>query len=122
MNTLIISDLTQLPKAAHLLQKGGLVATPTETVYGLAADAFNPDAVVHIFEAKGRPSDNPLIVHIASLETLDELALSIPPNAKLLMDAFWPGPLTLIFDATDQVPAVVRGGLPTVAVRFPSHP
>ncbi|MGL4736706.1 MAG: L-threonylcarbamoyladenylate synthase [Cellulosilyticaceae bacterium] len=122
MNTLIISDLTQLPKAAHLLQEGGLVATPTETVYGLAADAFNEDAVAQIFKAKGRPSDNPLIVHIASLEALDTLAQEIPAKAKTLMDAFWPGPLTLIFEATNKVPAVVRGGLSTVAVRFPSHP
>lgn len=122
MNTLIISDLIQLPKAAHLLKEGGLVATPTETVYGLAANAFDEDAVAHIFKAKGRPNDNPLIVHIASLDGLEELVSEIPPKAKLLMDAFWPGPLTLIFEASSKVPDIVRAGLPSVAVRFPSHP
>lgn len=122
MKTIIISDLHDLNKAADILRDGGLVAAPTETVYGLCANALNPNAVSRIFEAKGRPSDNPLIVHIADYEMLAPLVLDIPPKAKLLMDAFWPGPLTLVFKASSIVPKAVTGGLDTVAVRFPSHP
>lgn len=108
--------------AGRLLRAGGLVAIPTETVYGLAANTFSPDAVAAIFRAKGRPADNPLIVHIAQFETLGELVTEIPPQAKMLADAFWPGPLTMILPKKDRVPEIVSAGLSTVAVRFPSHP
>lgn len=122
MKTVIISNSNHLNKAADILQNGGLVAAPTETVYGLCANALNSDAVSHIFSAKGRPNDNPLIVHIAKKEMLTSLVADIPPKAQLLMDTFWPGPLTLIFKASKIIPKVVTGGLDTVAVRFPAHP
>lgn len=108
--------------AARLLQAGELVAIPTETVYGLAADALNSKAVSSIYVAKGRPSDNPLIVHIADERDWEPLVTHIPDNARLLAEAYWPGPLTIILPASDKVPKVVTGGLSTVAVRFPSHP
>lgn len=108
--------------AGELLRQGQLVAIPTETVYGLAADARNPEAVESIFAAKGRPADNPLIVHIARMEDWDGLVTNVTLEARRLAEAFWPGPLTLILPAADCVPSVVRGGLSTVAVRFPSHP
>lgn len=113
---LIISD------AGEILRQGGLVAFPTETVYGLGADALDEKASAKIYEAKGRPSDNPLIVHIADWEALSKIAKSIPENAKKLADAFWPGPLTMIFEKQDIVPLGTTGGLGTVAVRMPSHP
>ena len=122
MNTLMITDVNALHIAADILQNGGLVAVPTETVYGLAANALNEQAVSNIFKAKGRPNDNPLIIHIADLEMLNTLVKSIPYHAHLLMEHFWPGPLTLIFESSDLVPLSVRGGLSTVAIRFPSHP
>lgn len=122
MNTLIISDKKDLQQAAEILQKGGLVASPTETVYGLCANALDETAVKNIYKAKGRPSDNPLIVHIADLEMLKPLVQEITPMAEKLMEAFWPGPMTLIFKATDSVPRVLTGGLDTVAIRFPSDP
>ncbi|MGL6174721.1 MAG: L-threonylcarbamoyladenylate synthase [Cellulosilyticaceae bacterium] len=122
MNTLIINDTSNLNQAASIIQAGGLVAVPTETVYGLAANALDGKAVSGIYKAKGRPSDNPLIVHIASLDMLDSLVKNISPKAKLLIDAFWPGPLTLIFEASDLIPKEVCAGLSTVAIRFPSHP
>lgn len=122
MNTLMITDVNALHTAADILKNGGLVAVPTETVYGLAANALNEQAVSNIFKAKGRPSDNPLIIHIANLEMLNPLVKSIPDKARLLMEHFWPGPLTLIFESSDLVPVSVRGGLSTVAIRFPSHP
>lgn len=122
MNTLIISDTSKLDMAAAIIREGGLVAVPTETVYGLAANALDAKAVAGIYKAKGRPSDNPLIAHIASLDMLYPLVKSIPPKAKLLIEAFWPGPLTLIFEASDVIPEEVRAGLSTVAIRFPSHP
>lgn len=122
MNTVMINDSTQLQKAALILQDGGLVACPTETVYGLCANALNEEAVTGIFKAKGRPNDNPLIIHIANLDMLTPLVQSIPLHAQMLIEHFWPGPLTLIFKATDKVPQSVRAGLPTVAIRFPSHP
>ncbi len=111
-----------IEEAARLLRDGRLVAVPTETVYGLAADALNPAAVASIFTAKDRPMDNPLIVHIADIKDWAPLVQSIPANAKKLADAFWPGPLTIILPAAECVPNEVRGGLDTVAVRFPSHP
>ena len=108
--------------AASLLADGELVAIPTETVYGLAADALNSDAVSSIYVAKGRPSDNPLIVHIADIKDWEPLVTHIPDNARKLAEAYWPGPLTIILPASPLVPKVVTGGLTTVAVRFPSHP
>lgn len=111
-----------IDEAARLLQQGQLVAIPTETVYGLAANALDPAAVASIFTAKERPMDNPLIVHIADTEDWASLVTHIPDNARRLAEAYWPGPLTIILPAADCVPAEVRGGLSTVAVRFPSHP
>lgn len=108
--------------AADLLASGELVAIPTETVYGLAANALNSEAVSSIYVAKGRPSDNPLIVHIADFKDWEPLVTHIPDNAKQLAEAYWPGPLTIILPASDKVPSVVTGGLTTVAVRFPAHP
>ncbi len=108
-------------KAAALYRAGELVAFPTETVYGLGANALDAEAVGRIFAAKGRPNDNPLIVHIAHRDQLDPL-VRLPALATALMDAFWPGPLTLIMPRTDLVPDAVTAGLDTVAVRMPSHP
>jgi len=115
-------DPETIKKAAYLLRKGELVAFPTETVYGLGADALNKSAVEKIFFAKGRPNDNPLIVHVASWDQLHLLVREIPPSANLLMDTFWPGPLTIIFPKSDAVPREVTAGLDTVAVRMPEHP
>jgi len=111
-----------ISEAARIIKQGGTVAFPTETVYGLGADALNPEAVQKIFQAKGRPQDNPLIVHIADTEQLDVLAKDISDSARCLMDAFWPGPLTLIFMRRDIVPDVTTCGLDTVAVRMPDNP
>ncbi|MBE6023196.1 MAG: threonylcarbamoyl-AMP synthase [Cellulosilyticum sp.] len=122
METIIISDTQNLQQAAQILQAGGLVASPTETVYGLCANALNEEAVKNIYKAKGRPSDNPLIVHIADLGMLQPLVTEISPIAETLMKHFWPGPMTLVFKANSLVPKVVTGGLDTVAVRFPSDP
>ena len=122
METIIISDTNDLQQAAEILRQGGLVASPTETVYGLCANALNEDAVKNIYKAKGRPSDNPLIVHIADLSMLQPLVTEVSPIAKTLMERFWPGPMTLVFKASSLVPKVVTGGLDTVAVRFPSDP
>ena len=112
----------ELREAAKVLRDGGLVAFPTETVYGLGANALNPDAVRAIFLAKGRPSDNPLIVHIAELSTLEVLIPAIPAEAKMLAEKFWPGPLTMVLEKLPQVPDVTTGGLPTVAIRMPDNP
>lgn len=111
-----------LALAAKILQKGGLVAFPTETVYGLGADATNAEAAKAIFTAKGRPADNPLIVHISSLSMLPEIVSSVPEAAQKLMNAFWPGPLTIIMPKGKKIPYAVTAGLETVAVRFPVHP
>ncbi len=111
-----------IEKAADILRRGGLVAFPTETVYGLGADALLAEGAKNIYAAKGRPSDNPLIVHIARWEDLYKIAVDIPPQAKALADAFWPGPLTMIFKKSETVPYETTGGLDTVAVRMPSHP
>ena len=112
----------KIHRAGLVLQGGGLVAFPTETVYGLGGDALNPDSSRKIYTAKGRPSDNPLIIHIADLEALDKIACSIPETAVKLADAFWPGPLTMILHRSNAVPLETTGGLETVAVRMPSHP
>lgn len=109
-------------KAAELLKKGEVVAIPTETVYGLAANAFDEKAVEKIFIAKGRPSDNPLIVHISELSQWAELVESIPENALALARTFWPGPLTIILKKSSLIPLRTSGGLDTVGVRMPLHP
>ncbi|WP_091690649.1 L-threonylcarbamoyladenylate synthase [Methanococcoides vulcani] len=111
-----------LLKAADIIRTGGTVAFPTETVYGLGADALNADAVHKIFKAKGRPADNPLIVHIANIDQCSKLAEEIPADAIKLMETFWPGPLTLILKAKDVVPDVTTGGLNTVGLRMPDNP
>ncbi|MCD8018874.1 MAG: threonylcarbamoyl-AMP synthase [Clostridiales bacterium] len=115
-------DAASLEEAGEIIRAGGLVAFPTETVYGLGADAMNGAAAARIYEAKGRPSDNPLIVHIADMEQLDLVARDIPKPARQIMEAFWPGPLTVILHKKEEVPDGTTGGLQTVAVRMPSHP
>ena len=122
MNTQMLkADSGAIREAARLLRSGSLVAFPTETVYGLGANALDPGAVAGIFAAKGRPADNPLIMHIWHSDQLEGLC-EIPPLARELMDAFWPGPLTLLMPRTPRVPDIVTASLPTVAVRMPSHP
>ncbi|MDB5796764.1 MAG: translation factor Sua5 [Paucimonas sp.] len=108
--------------AARLLEQGQLVAFPTETVYGLGADAENPVAVARIFEAKGRPSDHPLIVHLAPEAALDHWAREVPAEAQRLIAAFWPGPLTLILKRAPGIPGAVSGGQDTIGLRSPAHP
>lgn len=108
--------------AAKLLQQGDLVALPTETVYGIAADARNGEAVHKIFEAKGRPQDNPLIVHICGMEMLHGIVSEVPERARKLAEAFWPGPLTMVMPRGPEVSEVTCAGLDTVGVRMPSHP
>lgn len=115
-------DMDAIRQAGSIIRQGGLVAFPTETVYGLGADALNADASAKIYAAKGRPSDNPLIAHIADRDMLQPLVREIPAMAVKLMDAFWPGPMTLIFNKSELVPKGTTGGLDTVAVRFPNHP
>ena len=116
------SDKEIYQEAGRIIRAGGLVAFPTETVYGLGGDAENPLASRKIYEAKGRPSDNPLIVHIAEISQLKEIASHLPKEAEKLAEAFWPGPLTMIVDKNDRIPLETTGGLQTVAVRMPSHP
>lgn len=107
--------------AADIIRQGGIVAFPTETVYGLGADAFAPLAVARIFEVKGRPHFDPLIVHVASHHDLGKLVVDIPGNAEKLMTRFWPGPLNVVLPKREEVPDIVTAGLPTVAVRMPNH-
>ncbi|MBR6406494.1 MAG: threonylcarbamoyl-AMP synthase [Lachnospiraceae bacterium] len=109
-------------RAAAVLSSGGLSAFPTETVYGLGGNGLSADSAAKIYAAKGRPSDNPLILHIGKKEQLKDLVTEIPEKAKILIDHFWPGPLTIIFNKSDIVPEKTSGGLSTVAVRMPSHP
>ena len=111
-----------IQQAAEIIKEGGLVAFPTETVYGLGADALNPEAVGKVYAAKGRPSDNPMIVHISSKNDFSHLTFEITDDIRKLMDAFWPGPLTMVVPAAPVVPRVTTGGLDTVAVRMPSDP
>ncbi len=115
-------DLRSLEEAAEVIRSGGLVAFPTETVYGLGANAFDPRACSRIFEAKGRPKDNPLIVHIGSREDLDEVVRRVPDRVLPFIERLWPGPLTVILEKSERIPGEVTAGLETVAVRFPSHP
>jgi len=107
--------------AAEIIKKGGIVAFPTETVYGLGADAFNPLAVARVFEVKRRPYFDPLIVHVANPDNVEKLVKEIPPGAKKLMERFWPGPLTVVFLKGNDIPDIVTAGLPTVAIRMPNH-
>ena len=111
-----------MEEAAALIRQGEPVGMPTETVYGLACDAGNADAVRKVFAAKGRPADNPLIVHIADIADWAPLVTEIPPLAQKLAERFWPGPLTIILPRTDRIPSVTAGGLDSVGVRFPAHP
>lgn len=120
MKTKIITA-ENIPAAAECIKNGGTVVFPTETVYGLGADAFSDDAVDKIYKAKGRPGDNPLIVHISDKSQLSLLTSQVSPNAQLLIDNFWPGPLTIIFPKLPTVGGKVTAGLDTVAVRFPSN-
>jgi len=116
------TDENAVKTAAELIRAGEVVGMPTETVYGLAANALNGEAVKKIFLAKGRPQDNPLIVHIADFEQIYDLCPAVPPQAKLLADAFWPGPLTMIVPKGGCIPDEVSCGLETVGIRLPSHP
>lgn len=124
----VIADMTRgveeqaMARAGEILRQGGLVAFPTETVYGLGANALDETASAKIYAAKGRPSDNPLIVHIADFTALEKIVEEIPESARKLADAFWPGPLTMILKKSPAVPYGTTGGLDTVAVRMPDHP
>lgn len=114
-------DPAVIERAGQIIKNGGLVAFPTETVYGLGGDALNPASSKKIYAAKGRPSDNPLIVHVCRFEDIGPIVREIPPQAVRLAEAFWPGPLTMIFHKNDRVPVETTGGLDTVAIRFPSN-
>ena len=118
----IVSEEQNLQRAGEVLRKGGLVAFPTETVYGLGGDALNKESSQKIYAAKGRPSDNPLIVHIADMDALPAIVNEVTPEALKIAQAFWPGPLTMILPKSEKVPFETTGGLNTVAVRMPSHP
>jgi L-threonylcarbamoyladenylate synthase len=128
MNTLMLKvdpnnpDPAKIAVAAEIIQRGGLVAFPTETVYGLGADALNGDAVLRLFEAKKRPLDNPPILHIVCVEEVYPLVAEVPKKAELLMERFWPGPLTLVFKRSANVPKESTASLDTVAIRMPVHP
>ena len=123
METRLLNDTTEgIREAAEIIAAGGLVAFPTETVYGLGADALNPEAVARIYQAKGRPSDNPTIVHISSKDDVARLTSRITRDMEILMDAFWPGPMTMIVPRLPVVPDVTTGGLDTVGIRMPDHP
>ena len=115
-------DTSLIGKAADILRNGGVVAFPTETVYGIGARVYDEQAVRRIFAIKSRPNNNPLIVHVASIEQVDALVTAIPESAKNLMATFWPGPLTIVLPSSSRVPQVVTAGLNTVAVRMPDHP
>lgn len=115
-------DIEKMKEAADFIRNGELVAFPTETVYGLGADALHPEASKKIYAAKGRPSDNPLIVHISKFEDLVSIAKEVPIQARKLADAFWPGPLTMVVWKNEKVPYETTGGMETVAIRMPNHP
>ena len=115
-------DKNAIAEAAAILRRGGLLGIPTETVYGLGANALDEEAVLHIFEAKGRPQDNPLILHVPGADWLERYCRDIPPAAYTLAERFWPGPLTMILPRRDNVPLRTTGGLDTVGVRCPDHP
>ena len=115
-------DLDALKRAGEILKSGGLVAFPTETVYGLGGDGLHEESSRKIYEAKGRPSDNPLIVHVADMEHLEKIVKKVPKAVYKLAEAFWPGPMTMILEKNDLVPYGTTGGLDTVAIRMPSDP
>jgi len=119
MKNFLISELSE---AAYLIQQGGLVAFPTETVYGLGASVFLPEAIQKIFQVKGRPQDNPLIVHISDFNQLDLIVQEIPPAFFQLAEFFFPGPLTILLPKKETVPTIVSANLPTIGVRMPAHP
>lgn len=124
MKTIVIRfplTANDFQKVVRILQAGGLVAVPTETVYGLAANALDPKALQKIFEVKGRPQDNPLIVHVGDRWAVRKLVSEIPESAKLLMKKYWPGPLTIVFKKSPKIPDSVSAGLPTIAIRMPRH-
>ena len=108
-------------KAAEIIKRGGLVAFPTETVYGLGANGLDENAVPKIYEAKGRPSDNPLILHISKLDEIEDIVKEIPKSALILAEEFWPGPLTMVFKKSERIPYRTTGGLESVAIRMPSN-
>ena len=114
--------MVDIQQAATILQRGGLVAFPTETVYGLGADARDPRAVARVFEVKDRPRFDPLIVHVADQHAAEGLVTEFPAIARRLAERFWPGPLTIVLPKTDEIPGIVTAGLPTVAIRVPDHP
>lgn len=114
-------DMSAIEEATSILREGNMVAFPTETVYGLGADALNADASKKIYAAKGRPSDNPLIIHVSNISQVERVVKEVPKTARKLMDTFWPGPLTIVFKKADIVPHGTTGGLDTVAVRMPNH-
>ena len=124
MQTLLLKadNPADVETAARILRGGGLVGMPTETVYGLAANALDAEAVAKIFVAKGRPQDNPLIVHISQWEQIFPLVRRVPESAKKLAGAYWPGPMTMVLEKSGRIPDVTSAGLPTVGIRFPSHP
>ncbi len=123
MITRKLTDTTEdIAAAAEILAGGGLVAFPTETVYGLGADALNPEAVGKVYAAKGRPSDNPMIVHISSKDDFERLTVGITDDMEKLMEAFWPGPMTMIVPRKPIIPDTTTGGLDTVGIRMPDHP
>ncbi len=115
-------NIEHIREASEILKKGGLVAFPTETVYGLGGDATDKEASKKIYQAKGRPSDNPLIVHIAKFSQLEDISSDLPETARKLADAFWPGPLTMVVNKNEVIPYETTGGLDTVAVRMPNNP
>jgi L-threonylcarbamoyladenylate synthase len=121
MKTQLLTE-NDIDRAAEIIKSGGLVALPTETVYGLGADALNEKALSSIFEVKGRPADNPLIIHVSSASELDKWCNAIPPAAYGLAEVFWPGPLTMLLEKKPVIPSLVTAGLSTVAVRCPRHP
>jgi L-threonylcarbamoyladenylate synthase len=120
IDDLSAENLAALKKAAQFIKNGETVVFPTETVYGLGADALNPKAVKKIFEAKGRPDDNPLIIHLSDEAEIETLVSDIPPKARVLMERFWPGPLTMVLKKSALVPDAVTAGLETVAIRVPA--
>ena len=122
MSAPVVADAASVRRAAELLRAGEVVALPTETVYGLGADATNPDAVRRVFAVKGRPADHPLIVHLLDAGAIDDWAVEVPDEARALADACWPGPLTLVLRRSERASDAVTGGLDTVALRVPAHP
>lgn len=124
MKTLLLNaaEPGAVEQAARIIRDGGLVGMPTETVYGLAANALDGKAVAKIFAAKGRPQDNPLIVHISAFEQIGRLVKAVPESARKLAEAYWPGPMTMVLEKSALIPDEVSTGLPTVGIRFPSHP